>query len=144
MITLSRSKTRIRANPEKVLARYFKYSGEERIRPIVSAVSSMENRAVEEIQHSVLENFGNIEAYTKDLSTLTSSRKLLLGSYFTTFHIRVLTGKAIAGKGMALFPERDWELLQLGNLIIPYAMSDSAIGFARVDLQEVIDELVKI
>jgi predicted GH43/DUF377 family glycosyl hydrolase len=418
MITLSRSKTRIQANPEKVLARYFKYGGEERIRRIVSAVSSMENRAVEEILHSVLEefehrhkgfkkilleNFGNIEAYTKDLSTLTPSRKLLLGSYFTheysveaaalfnpsivkhpdqsglntgelrfimslratgeghissieftsgvvsgegeitldpspgklvgartheydgqgsdysitfekgtllgnrvifpvspdesngmedvrfvefsdrdrstyvgtytaydgrhirskiietedftTFHIRALTGKAIAGKGMALFPEtiegryaiigrqdgenisimfsedlysweqykaiqfpeRDWELLQLGNcgspvktnagwlllthavgpmrkyvisaslldlynpevvlstldiplleadateregyvpnvvytcgvlkhlgnLIIPYAMSDSAIGFARVDLQEVIDELVK-
>jgi len=231
MIEVSRSNIRIQANPQKVVARYLKYGGEERIRRIVSAVLSMEDGAA-------------------DVSPITPSRKLLLGSYFTheysvesaalfnpsivnhpdqngldsdysitfekgtllgnrvifpvspdesngmedvrfvefsdlgqstyvetytaydgrqikskiietrdftTFNIRALTGKAIAGKGMALFsenlyswnqykpiqfPERDWELIQLDNLIIPYAMSDSAIGFAMVGVQELIDELV--
>ena len=98
MIAVSRSNNRIRANPRKVLARYLKYGGEERIRRIVSAVLSLEDGAVEETLNQVLEefehrhidfkgilleNFGNIKAYTADVSPITPSRKLLLGSYFT-------------------------------------------------------------
>lgn len=98
MIAVSRSNIRIQANPKKVLARYLKYGGEERIRRIVSAVLSLEDGAVEEslaqvleeFEHRhmnfkgiLLENYGNIEAYTENVSALTPSLKLLLGAYFT-------------------------------------------------------------
>ena len=83
MIAVSKSNIRIQANPQKVLARYLKYGGEERIRRIVSTVLSMEDGAAEETLFQVLEEFGNIRAYTADVSPITPSCKLLLGSYFT-------------------------------------------------------------
>lgn len=98
MISASKSNIRIHANPEKVVARYLKYGGEGRIRRIISAVLSMEERTVEQLLRQIIEEFGHrhidfdkillnnfthIEAYAGIDSPLSHSRKLLLGSYFT-------------------------------------------------------------
>jgi len=98
MITVSRSKMRIQADPQKVVARYLKYGGEGRIRRIVGAVLAMEDLTVEETLDQVLEefgrrhmdfkeilmeNYGHIKDYTAHVSPISISRMLLLGSYFT-------------------------------------------------------------
>ena len=100
MITVSRSKIKIQANPQKVVARYLKYSVEGRIRRIVSAVMATLEIPLLEADTTEREGYVPNVVYTCGV------------------------------------------LKHLDNLIIPYAMSDSAIGFARVGVQEIIDELL--
>jgi predicted GH43/DUF377 family glycosyl hydrolase len=98
MIRVVRSNIKIEANPEKVIPRYLYFRKKDRIRRIVSDVLSMDEKAVEKILKQVLEEFENrhigfkemllrnyntIKKYTASQTTLSPSRKLLLGSYFT-------------------------------------------------------------
>ena len=119
MIAVSRSNMKIQANPQKVVARFLKYGGEGRIRRIVSAVMSMEDRAVEvilfqvleEFEHRhtdfkgiLLENFGNIKEYAADFSPIAPSRKLLLGSYFT--HEYSVESAALFNPSIVMHPDQ--------------------------------------
>ncbi|MCK5134933.1 MAG: glycoside hydrolase family 130 protein [Bacteroidales bacterium] len=98
MITVTRINIKIEAKPEKVIAKYLNVNREDRVRRIVSDVLSLEEKAVEETLNQVFEEFENrhigfrkillenynfVEAYITSPTTLSESRKLLLGSYFT-------------------------------------------------------------
>ena len=98
MIRVIRSNIKIEANPEKVIPRYLYFRKKVRIRRIVSDVLSMDEKTVEKTLKQVLEEFENrhigfkemllrnyntIKKYTASQTTLSPSRKLLLGSYFT-------------------------------------------------------------
>ncbi|KPL17027.1 MAG: hypothetical protein AMS26_02380 [Bacteroides sp. SM23_62] len=98
MITVTRSDIKIEANAEKVIPLYLYIRNKNRIRRIVSDVLSMNEKVVEIILNQVLDEFGSrhigfrkvllrnyhsIEKYITSKKTLSLSRKLLLGSYFT-------------------------------------------------------------
>jgi len=98
MIRVKRSNIKIEANPKKVIPRYLYFRKKDRIRRIVSDVLSMDEKMVKEALKQVLEefenrhigfkemlmrNFNTIKKYTASQTTLSPSRKLLLGSYFT-------------------------------------------------------------
>jgi predicted GH43/DUF377 family glycosyl hydrolase len=98
MITVTRSNIKIEANPDKVISRYLYFRKKGRIRRIVSDVLSMDEKVVEKTLNQVLEEFENrhigfkemllrnystIKKYITSETSLSPSRKLLLGSYFT-------------------------------------------------------------
>ncbi len=99
MITVTRSNIKIEANPEKVIPIYLKFRKKDRIRRIVSDVLSLDEQAVEKALKQVLEEFENrhigfnkillrnyntVKKYIATQTSLSPSRKLLLGSYFTS------------------------------------------------------------
>ena len=98
MITVTRINNKIEANPDKVIPIYLKFREKDRIRRIVSDVLSMDEKTVEKTLKQVLEEFENrhigfekillrnyniIKKYIVSQTSLSPSRKLLLGSYFT-------------------------------------------------------------
>jgi predicted GH43/DUF377 family glycosyl hydrolase len=98
MITVTRINNKIEANPDKVIPIYLKFRKKDRIRRIVSDALSMDEKAVEKTLKQVLEEFENrhigfekillrnyniIKKYIVSQTSLSPSRKLLLGSYFT-------------------------------------------------------------
>ena len=99
MIKVTRINIKIEANPEKVIPIYLNLRKKNRIRRIVSDVLSMDEKAVEKTLEQVLEEFENrhigfekillrnyniIKKYIVSQTSLSPSRKLLLGSYFTS------------------------------------------------------------
>jgi predicted GH43/DUF377 family glycosyl hydrolase len=98
MITVTRINNKIEANPDKVIPIYLKFRKKDRIQRIVSDALSMDEKAVEKTLKQVLEEFENrhigfkkillrnyniIKKYIVSQTSLSPSRKLLLGSYFT-------------------------------------------------------------
>ena len=119
MITVTRINIKIEANPEKVIAKYLKFNAEERIRRIVADVLSLDEKAVaatlnqvlEEFENRhigfkkiLLENFNIIEAYITSPATLSLSRKLLLGSYFT--HEYSVESAALFNPSIVMHPDQ--------------------------------------
>ena len=119
MITVTRMNIKIEAKPERVISKYLKVNGEERIRRIVSDVLSIDEKAVEETLNQVLEEFENrhtgfkkillenyniIEAYITSQAALSLSRKLLLGSYFT--HEYSVESAALFNPSIVVHPDQ--------------------------------------
>ena len=119
MITVTRMNIKIEAKPERVISKYLKVNGEERIRRIVSDVLSIDEKAVEETLNQVLEEFENrhtgfkkillenyniIEAYITSPAALSLSRKLLLGSYFT--HEYSVESAALFNPSIVVHPDQ--------------------------------------
>ena len=119
MINVTRTSIKIEANPERVLAKYLRINGEERVRRIVSDVLSLDEKAVEKTlnhvleefvsRHSgfkkiLLENYNNIESYITSPAALSLSRKLLLGSYFT--HEYSVESAALFNPSIVIHPDQ--------------------------------------
>jgi len=119
MIYVTRTKIKIEANPKRVIAKFLKFSNKERIRRIVSDLLSMDEKAVEKALYQVLEefenrhmgfkkvlleNYENLEPYIPSQSALSSSRKLLLGSYFT--HEYSVESAALFNPSIVMHPDQ--------------------------------------
>jgi predicted GH43/DUF377 family glycosyl hydrolase len=147
MITANRSGIKIVAKPEKVLARYLEYGGEERIRRMINQILSLEEQDVEKALRQVMEEFGKrhvdfkqvllenyrrFETKLKEHKNLTLARRLLPGACFT--HEYSVESAALFNPSIVQHPDqsgvRSGELRFLMSLMAAGEGHISSIEFA--------------
>ena len=120
MIKVIKTGIRIKADPEKVIAKYLYIADENRISRIISDVLLRDDLAVEKAVQGIMEEFENrhhgfkevllenyhrIESHISSQEVPSFSQKLLLGSYFT--HEYSVESAALFNPSIVIHPDQN-------------------------------------